>query len=179
MPVIRISNELYAKLESLANGFDTPQNVIERLIAKTEGTNMKQEEPQQGTEITRRSKRTTSGITLDVIKQIYPLAKDVFEQRADIYDAHNTLVEDVGMNEATAMIYLQIFQNMMKGECYKRSINGATTEYFLEMILADYGQEAFKTALSSVDKYIKNYESHGWGEKRNIRNIHNKFSKLV
>lgn len=32
-PVIRISDELYAKLEELAVGFDTPANVIERLVA--------------------------------------------------------------------------------------------------------------------------------------------------
>jgi hypothetical protein len=31
-PVIRISNSTYKKLESLAKGFDTPGNVIERLL---------------------------------------------------------------------------------------------------------------------------------------------------
>jgi hypothetical protein len=31
-PVIRVSDELYGKLANLAFGFDTPSNVIERLL---------------------------------------------------------------------------------------------------------------------------------------------------
>ena len=118
-------------------------------------------------------------ITLDIIKKIYRLGKDVFEQRADIYDVHNTLVEDVGMNRASAMMYLYALLGMMEGEGYKRAINGTATEYFLEMIHADYGPQALKAALSSLDDHIENHESYGWGKLRNIRNIHDKFSKLV
>jgi predicted CopG family antitoxin len=36
MPVINISDELYRKLEAMANGFDSPQNVIEKLLEKRE-----------------------------------------------------------------------------------------------------------------------------------------------
>ncbi len=36
-PVIRISHELYARLESQAVGFDTPQALIERLLDKSDG----------------------------------------------------------------------------------------------------------------------------------------------
>ncbi len=118
-------------------------------------------------------------ITLDIIKKIYPLARDVFEQRASRYDVHNTLVEDVGMNGDSALMYLQVFQNMMRGECYKRTINRTATEYFLEMIRADYGKEALKTALLSVDEHIIYYESKAKGKHRSIRKIHDKFSKLV
>ena len=114
MPVIRISDELYKKLESLAIGFDTPQNVIERLVEKAEGIDTEeidteQEEYQQSKKNTWRSKRTTSATTFDVVKQIYPLAKDVFEQKADIYDARDTLVRDAGMNPASALMYVQVF----------------------------------------------------------------------
>ena len=118
-------------------------------------------------------------ITLDIIKKIYPLARDVFERRADIYDAQDTLVKNAGMNEASALMYLQVFQEMMEGKHYKRSINGTATEYFLEMIHSDYGPRALKKALSSVDKHIKHYENEGWGGRHNIREIHDKFSKLV
>ena len=118
-------------------------------------------------------------ITLDIIKKIYLLGKDVFEQRADIYDVHNTLVEDVGMNRASAMMYLYALLGMMEGKGYKRTINVIATEYFLEMIHADYGKEALKTALLSVDEHIKYFESEVKGEHRSIREIHDKFSKLV
>ena len=175
MRAIRVSDDLYKKLESLAVGFDTPQNVIERLVEKVEGIDteeirIKQERGQQ-------SKRIP--LNLDVIKQVYLLAKDAFEQKGDRYDVRDTLVKDAGMNPASAMMCVQALFGMMKGECYKRSINGTATEYFLEMILADYGQEALKTALSSVYEHIEYYESHGTGKLHNIRNIHNKFLKLV
>ena len=118
-------------------------------------------------------------ITLDIIKKIYPLAKDVFEQRINKYEARDTLVKNAGMKPASAMMHLYAFMNMMEGECYKRSINGPATEYFLKMIHADYGQEALKTALSSADKHIKHCQKEGWGGRHNIRKIHDKFSKLV
>ena len=118
-------------------------------------------------------------ITLDIIKKIYRLGKDVFEQRTNKYEARDTLVKNAGMKPASAMMHLYAFMNMMEGECYKRAINGTATEYFLEMILADYGPQALKTALSSVDEHIEYYESHGTGKLRKIRNIHDKFFKLV
>jgi hypothetical protein len=37
MPVIRISDTLYKRLEDLAKGFDTPTGVIERLLDQSEG----------------------------------------------------------------------------------------------------------------------------------------------
>ena len=117
--------------------------------------------------------------TLDVIKQIYPLARDVFGRRADIDDVQDTLVKNAGMNPSSALMYVQAFLKMMEGEGYKRAINGTATEYFLEMIHADYGPRALKKALSSVNEHIKYYESHGTGKLRNIRKIHDKFSKLV
>jgi len=38
-PVIRISDELYARLESNAVGFDTPSALIERLLDRCDGIN--------------------------------------------------------------------------------------------------------------------------------------------
>ena len=166
MPVIRISDSLYKKLESLAKGFDTPQNVIERLVGEVEGIDMKQEKIRQGNKI-----------TLDIIKQIYPLAKDVFDQKLDVSRAQDILVKDTGMNPGSAKCYLQTFQKIMDGECYKITINGPATEYFFEMIHADFGQQALIKALSSVEKHIEYYEGLGKGKLQNIRKILHKFSE--
>ncbi len=38
-PVIRISDQLYSRLEGLAEGFDTPANLIERLLDQCDGIN--------------------------------------------------------------------------------------------------------------------------------------------
>src|SRR3989338_9033625 len=37
MPVIRVTYELYRRLEAKAQGFDTPSSVIERLLDASEG----------------------------------------------------------------------------------------------------------------------------------------------
>lgn len=37
MPVIRVTDELYRRLEAKAQGFDTPSSVIERLLDAAEG----------------------------------------------------------------------------------------------------------------------------------------------
>jgi len=168
MPVIRISDSLYKKLESLAKGFDTPQNVIERLIEKTEGVYMEQEENNQ------RKK-----ITLDIIKQIYLRAKDVFSQKDDINNAQYILVKDTGMNSGSAKMYIQAFLKMMVGEHYKRTINGTATEYFLKNIRDDFGQQALEQALASVEKHIEYYEGLGNGELRNIKDIYHKYYNSI
>lgn len=60
-PVIRISDKLYAQLESLAIGFDTPSNVIERLAEYY----MNENEDKRGARTVEASQQST--------KRIYPV----------------------------------------------------------------------------------------------------------
>ncbi len=168
MPIIRISDAVFKTLESMAVGFDTPQNVIERLIQQTEGVEMMKEETQE-------NQKTG----LDVIKQIYPIAKNVFERKYNMDDAQSRLVNEVGMNPNSALMYLQAFQKMMEGVGYKRAINGTATRYYLEMIDLDYGRPALIKALSTVDKHIMYYDGLGRGKLQNIRKIHQEFSEMT
>lgn len=45
MPTIRVSDELFARLETYAKGFDTPASVIERLLDELEACSGKPTEP--------------------------------------------------------------------------------------------------------------------------------------
>ena len=119
-------------------------------------------------------------ITLDMIRQVYPLAKDVFERKANISEAQDILARDKGMHPGSARMYVQASLSMMNGECYKRNISGSATEYFLENIHKDFGQQSLRKALSSVEKHIKYHEGFMHGRKlRKIRGIHQKFSEYV
>lgn len=167
--VIRISESLYKKLESMAVGFDTPTNVIERLVRQQEGENLEQDNVQP----------KLNKITTEIIETAYLQAKDVYANKTSIVDAQSALVDDLGMHPGSARDYINNFQKMMSGECYQRTMNGNATEYYLEKIYADFGKEKLKKALFAVEQHIQYYETFSNGKLRNIREIHKKFSKLV
>lgn len=130
-------------------------------------------------EIDTRQERTqqTKRITLDIVKQVYPLAKSVREGKLDITDVQNKLAKD--MDPGSAQDYVRAFLHMMEGECYKRTINAAATEYYLEMIHADFGQQALRIALSAVKQHTKYYGDLGYGRLVSIESIHREFSKKL
>ena len=169
MPVIRISDTLYARLGKIALGFDTPANVIEKLLNEHEGV-----VPVE-TEIVRSTKK----ITQDVIERTYSLAKDVYAQTMSIADAQAILVDDLKMHDGSARDYINNFQKMMAGECYQRTMNGAATEYYLKNIHSDFERKYLKKALSAVEQHIEYYEQFSNGKLQNIRKIHERFSKLI
>ena len=118
-------------------------------------------------------------ITLDVVKQIYPIAKDVYKGRLDIKDAQDKLVRDVKMNPSSAGGYIRVFLRMMKGEYYTRTINQDATRHFLEMVDADFNQQALRVALSSIKQHIKYYKSRRPGGLPSIQSIYREFQKRI
>lgn len=98
-------------------------------------------------------------ITLDDVKRAYRLAKDVYEEELDIKTAEDKLTKNDRMSRSSARGYLRVFQRMMEGECYTRGINKTATRHFLEMIHADFSQQTFCKALSSVKQHTKYYKS--------------------
>ena len=136
------------------------------LQTKYKETNTKQKGNQQ-----------TRRITLDIVKQIYPFAKSVHEKKLDISAVQNKLAKD--MDPGSAQDYVRAFLHMMKGECYKRTINAPATKYYLKMIHADFGQQALRVALSAVKQHTKYYGDLGYGRLASIENIHREFSKKL
>ena len=179
MPVIRITDELYEKLEALAVGFDNPNSVIERLVKnsvvensvkKMKKLDVKPEKQQESTPINQSRRRTTE----EVVRQIYPLAKRVFEGECRLNEAGECLVEDAGMNATSATHYLTCFQKMMNGERYKMCVNSTAVEYFLTKIGEDFGQEYLVLALSSLKQHIE-YQKQFGNESNQIREIYEEF----
>lgn len=117
-------------------------------------------------------------ITPDHTRQAYQLAKDVYKGKLDIKTAQDKL-EDAEMGRNSAGDYVRAFLRMMEGECYKRTINEYSTEHYLKMICADFGQRYLSKALSSVEQHIEYYEKQGHGKLPSIRAIHRKFSKKL
>ena len=68
---------------------------------------------------------------------------------------------------------------MRNGRVYKRTMNKAATEYFLDRIFQEDGKPALEKALASVLEHVRYYEPFGNGKLDGIRRIHEKYSKLL
>ncbi len=171
--IIPESSKLYEKLANLAKVFESPESVLERIIdaydspmedkpTNTKPTNTKIAKPKQK-------------ITLDVIKEIYPLAKDVYEGRKKLDDALNEL-EKI-MYRGSALMYVNVFKAMRQGESYTRTMNTTATRYFLEQIREDYQEEGLKLALNALNAHIEYFEGFiGEGKMKTTGEIRDEFT---
>lgn len=96
-----------------------------------------------------RPERTQHAITEEMIKKSYELAKEVYNYEIEMQDAVSAL-EDVGMNPASAWMYLDCFSHMMNGECYKRAISIMAMVYYVSKIEDDFGDKYKHRALEAV-----------------------------
>ncbi len=68
MPVIRLSPDLFKRLEDYVLGFDTPQNVIERILDYLDSNNLKDEVNRPGFEINRNISQPRGRVVLGTKK---------------------------------------------------------------------------------------------------------------
>ena len=90
-------------------------------------------------------------ITLDIIKQVYPLAKILHKKKLQAIEKLHT---DARMNISSANYYIQALLAMMEGRRYEKRTNLKATRYFLAKIHEDFGQCGLKIALSSLQQHI-------------------------
>lgn len=95
-----------------------------------------------------------STITEELVKKSYEISKKVYSGEVTKQKAINELVEN-GMNAGSAHIYITCFIKMMQGDVYKRYPTRFATEYFILNIKKDYGDEAYKKAISAFEKNIE------------------------
>tara|TARA_R110001583_G_scaffold171461_1_gene324976 strand:+ start:7970 stop:8701 length:732 start_codon:yes stop_codon:yes gene_type:complete len=100
-------------------------------------------------------------ITSEQIQAAYNIAKDEYANSISSEDAACHLVSEHGWNESSAYGYIHTFLCMMGNKGYQRTINAYATEYYLRNIRLDFGEFAFKNAISSVQKHLKYYINRG------------------
>jgi len=93
-------------------------------------------------------------ITSEMVKQTYIMAKRVYNNEINKYNAINILHNQYGMNENSAAMYINNFRCLIIGQEYGRIMKVDDTEYFLLQILNDYGENIFKKALYAVKQHI-------------------------
>ena len=95
----------------------------------------------------------------DSIPGVYAAAADVCRGRISKDDAVERLVRDFPLNSTSVSNMITNLDGMLKGKTPKRAMNVFTWEYFLGHILEDFGQDAFETALQSVEQHVDYHET--------------------
>ena len=126
--------------------------------------------------------KTRNKVTMAMIKEIYPIARDVYEERKILNDGVKQIAEETGMNRGNASVYIRFVVKLKEGELHrdKMAVNLMAASYFLKNILADDGKDGLKVALESLWKYIEYAEEkfrHNGLE--GFRRIHAEFSEKL
>lgn len=116
-------------------------------------------------------------ITNNQVHEAYAQAKCVYANELSISEAKSKVSEVTGMNEGSAHGYINTFIKIMEGTGYTRTINAYGTDYYLENIKKDYGNEALLTAISSIKKHLEYYEGVGKSSQPKIHKILEKHIK--
>lgn len=110
-------------------------------------------------------------VSLIMIETTYTYAKKVRRKLLSPYEAVTCIIQETGMNEASAGILLGTIIKMLNGELYTWGISAESIKYLLEWILRDFDQDYVKKAIVSVRQHIRykrNGKAGGYGKLESI-----------
>lgn len=110
-------------------------------------------------------------ITSDQIEKAYEYGNKVYSGEMTKTSATNELSNMYSMAKSSAQMYIEAVQYMLLGRGFGRNINNEAAEYYLQKILADYGDEAFQRALFSLEQFVEYYESQVGGSQQGKREL--------
>jgi len=116
-------------------------------------------------------------INNEMIENAYNIAKDVYVNKIlGLSDGASILEDEFKWTLSSAIGYIHVFDKMLKGDLYTRTINGSATKYYLQNIFNDYGYDALQKALVAVELHIEYYKK--LGPINNIEEIYNYFKNI-
>jgi 5-methylcytosine-specific restriction protein A len=118
-------------------------------------------------------------LTNEQISAMYEAAKRVYSKEVMRARALDSLEEQYGVSQAVAASCIRNFRHMRHGERYRRTLTGATTEYLLDSIQRDFGNEGLALALASLLRHIEYLEPARGSTCVQERALHARFSTLL
>lgn len=109
------------------------------------------------------------------ITAMYEAAKRVYSGAQKAARALDGLDAE-GVSRAVGAACIRNYQHMRRGERYRRTLTGATAEYMLNRIHQEFGCDALKQALLSLQAHIEYLESVRRSVCRQERMLHERFS---
>lgn len=125
------------------------------------------------------NKKANAKITNEMVAIAYKYAKKVYFGEMTRTEGKVNISRSSGMNEGSAQDYITDFLAMMEGNVYHRVMCNYGTAYYLENIRKDFGEEAFKRAISATEKHIMYYNSLGYGQLKQKEKIVNQYKRLL
>src|SRR5579871_6571372 len=107
--------------------------------------------------VVKQQKKSRQKISDDKVRATYPIVKSVAEGQRTAAEGKRA-IEALGVRKNSAKDFVDNFLDMLKGEKYERVLSKAATNLYLAMIRRDYGPEALKRAIASVEGHCDYYE---------------------
>lgn len=104
-PVIRISSSVYSRLEQYAEGFDTPANVIEKLLDRVEGTTEKKESPKSKITKEQESGVVSIGTIVEEFKNEHQISLKKVQRKKIIFDGNSRTGKSIVVVTPESKIY--------------------------------------------------------------------------
>lgn len=96
----------------------------------------------------------------------YKQAVRVWNKEATEADARNILVDEFGMNNASASDMIRNLAQLLKGEVYHRTLSELTTRIYFDLIIEDFGLDFLRNAIESTNAHVAYYEALPTGGNR-------------
>lgn len=109
---------------------------------------------------------------------IYQTCKKVYENQITRNEGIQILVEQLNMNVNSAVIVVNVFLKLMRGERFTRTLSNPLFEYFLEKISMDYELDKLVMALTALNLHI-NYIFNKGNPKIRLRLICNIYTERL
>lgn len=110
-------------------------------------------------------------VPTESIHYAYEIAKCFCAGRLSFTEAYSKIADETGMATNSARDYVNNLRYMLEGKCYTRTLNTYATKYYLTQICKDYGEQAFRAAISATQQHVAYYNNLGYGQRRSIENL--------
>jgi hypothetical protein len=116
-------------------------------------------------------------ISSKLIAEAYRASKLYYEQQMGRQEAIEYLFTR-GMAKGSAMIYLQVYQHLIVGDRFTRTISGESFDCFLDGIHKDSGAVQLGLALNALDKHIQYFEKSQNSTMHLVKAVYNKYLEI-
>jgi len=110
-------------------------------------------------------------ITHREIVRSYQLAKSVFFTEMKKKDAVHLLHSQLGTSIGSASNMISVFRYMMTGKLYTHGLSVKGTTYFLDQILEEFGESAFRKAYEAVMLYTEYHNRNKTNNQSTFNNL--------
>jgi len=117
-------------------------------------------------------------ITNEMVEKSYQIGKQFYNNGISLKDGIKELTE-IGMNKNSAVDYVYNYSNLIQAKLFTRTTNIYGTEYFLQKIYEESGENGLQNALLSLSQHIDYYEDKSGASVKKRREVYNRYFQLI